>query len=675
MNNILRKMLFFIAILAPITVVVADTSVPVGQDAWIKRFEKPIARQDMVNLWSMLLYGYSNALSADKCWGDVLPEVGKSHWIAAPKSRKGDAELVTRMLWGLGGWFSRTGRPQTLTYRGKKINVKSLMVDALKNGTNPSHEGYWKHEYAGRNVSANQFCVEAPAIALAYQIAAPEIKKSFTKQDKQNIMAWLIPATKGHRNSNWNLFHALAATVRKINGEKTDLPHLEKNIMSCLDWYSEEGIFSDGPHRHFDDYNFWVFGTHLMLWYELDKEFLPKVAKDLPKKMRSVMSHQPYYFGNDGSHPEFGRSITYKFTRLASLVQAYRLGMTDVPVGQIRRIIRLHLAHYLRTGAIETKRGVLLQTLAKNGSNQMREGYNFPGSTYWAMQTMGEIWKLDDNDPFWTAKEELLPVERKSFSHALNTPGWVLSGSKISGGVDLINVGSTGSSYYGSKYTKQVYSSQLGFCVGYTDVCDHMATLYSSTIKKRHCAPNIEKYELDAKDSRVLRQIQSYPKGLKGVELSHIIFTENNLVVRVTKITSPNDIPKGTRIDQGGFALGFTSPEKCVVNKQPIIIEVTSPRFQVIYQNLQLGDVKLKMDKNGYLGNRQHTRDKSYKLPYATLDLKSNTVQYIATASYGSTEKIDLTAFSKKVKVKAIDGKGCTFLIDGNRKRIEFLVN
>ncbi len=641
---------------------------PVGQQAWQERFSEPISRKDMVDFWAMLLHGYENVLADDKCWGDALPEMRKSHWLYAPKDRKGDAELVTRMLWGLSGWFSQPNRPTNLTYKGKNIDVKSLMVDAIKNGTNPQHPGYWKHSYAGKWTSANQFCVEAPPIFLAYQLAAPEIKKSFTASDHDNLMKWLIPASKGHRSSNWNLFHALASTGRKINGETTDLAHLRKNLQSCWDWYYEEGIFSDGPKRHFDDYNFWVFGTHFMLWYELDKTFMPEIANELPKRMRKITSTQPWYFGADGSHPEFGRSITYKFTRLASLIQAYRLGMCDVPVGQIKRIVRLHLGHYLNNGAIDTERGLLLQTLSKDGSVHMREGYNYPGSTYWAMQTMGEIWKLDDNDPFWTVDEELLPVEKSDFTEVLNVPGWVFDGRKTTGSINLFNVGTTDNGWYGAKYTKQAYHSQLGYCVG-NKPCDHMATLY---VNGKAYQPKIGAYSIDETNPHLMRQIQPY-KGIEDLSLSHIMYAKGERVFRITKITTGSKLPKKCVIDQGGYAIGFTAPEVANLKRSGNTFSAETTRFQTIYKNLLPQSSTLKMDNDGYRGNHKHTREKSFVLPYTTLKLKPNSTQYIATVSYGSTQKVNSKTFADDIKLIKHDEKGCQFVIDGETFTVDFI--
>jgi hypothetical protein len=74
------------------------------------------------------------------------------------------------------------------------------------------------------------------------------------------------------------------------------------------------------------------------------------------------------------------------------------------------------------------------------------------------------------DDPFWTAPEEPLPVERGDFDLALPAPGFALSGRQATGQVLLLNSRS-GQEHdapghnYTSKYGKLVYSSHFPFNV------------------------------------------------------------------------------------------------------------------------------------------------------------------------------------------------------------------
>src|SRR5215213_7917149 len=77
---------------------------------------------------------------------------------------------------------------------------------------------------------------------------------------------------------------------------------------------------------------------------------------------------------------------------------------------------------------------------------------------------------FDKDDPFWTATESPLPVERDDFELVFPAPGFVLSGRKETGQVLLLNSRS-GQEHdaprhnYTSKYGKLAYSTHLPFNV------------------------------------------------------------------------------------------------------------------------------------------------------------------------------------------------------------------
>jgi hypothetical protein len=77
---------------------------------------------------------------------------------------------------------------------------------------------------------------------------------------------------------------------------------------------------------------------------------------------------------------------------------------------------------------------------------------------------------IDIDDPFWTAAEAPLPVEREDFDLALPAPGLAVSGRRNTGQVLLLNSRSgqerdASGNNYTSKYGKFVYSSHLPFNV------------------------------------------------------------------------------------------------------------------------------------------------------------------------------------------------------------------
>src|SRR5581483_11015801 len=77
---------------------------------------------------------------------------------------------------------------------------------------------------------------------------------------------------------------------------------------------------------------------------------------------------------------------------------------------------------------------------------------------------------FDRADPFWTAVEEPLPVERGDYELALPTPGFMVAGRKATGQVLLLNAGAghlpeNPRHNYISKYGKFAYSTHFPFNV------------------------------------------------------------------------------------------------------------------------------------------------------------------------------------------------------------------
>jgi hypothetical protein len=167
------------------------------------------------------------------------------------------------------------------------------------------------------------------------------------------------------------------------------------------------------------------------------------------------MNHVPAFFAADGAYPEYGRSGSYKFARLGALLWAHRHGAWPHSAGVLRSIVERHVGWYLRRGAVRAD-GTLRQALTATGSPAIRETYISTGATYWAMQAFGGLWNLADDDPFWSAVPEPLPIEEGDVFQVLPEPGWILSGTRESGQVHRFT---THVSHYPAKYAKHAYST------------------------------------------------------------------------------------------------------------------------------------------------------------------------------------------------------------------------
>lgn len=421
----------------------------------------PFTRDEALDIWARLVAGWAHSLDAAgaRALLDGVPNGA---------DRGGSYEGVTRMLWGLGGWLSRPERPAVIRWRGEAFDLEQLTRRALVAGTDPAGRGWWGNEPGGEY---DQRTVESGQVAFAAWQTRARIWDRLGDAARANVVAWLERFGRRPQawRNNWALFWALNHAARKALGA----PHDQATIDSALDYldgvYCGDGWYDDAAARggqHFDDYNLWVFATHVLAWSACDGHLEPERRARLLERVRLQMAHLPFFFAADGAYAEYGRSLSYKFARLGAPLMAYAQGCWPHSPGLLRRIVGRHLRWYLDRGAARAD-GTLRQSLTAAGSLAVRESYISTGATYWATLAFAGLWSLADDDPFWSADEELLPVERGDFARVVPRPGWLLTGTLGSGAVRRFNAGSTGG--YHAKYDKFVYGSEAPFNVGLAD--------------------------------------------------------------------------------------------------------------------------------------------------------------------------------------------------------------
>ncbi len=420
---------------------------------------KPKLKTQMLLIWSRIVAGWASQLDTTGA-RTLFDGIPNQH------DAGGSYEGVTRMLWGLSAWLSQPGRDLSVSWRGASFDIAALTRQALVAGTDPDSPGYWGEKaHPDHN---DQRTVESGQVAFAAWQSRALVWEQLGPQAQANLIGWL--ARVGERppawTSNWALFWVLNHAARKALGQ----PHDQATIDSGLDYlegvYCGDGWYDDGPVRgvqHFDDYNLWVFITHVLAWAECDGHTQPERCERLLERVRLHMQQLPFFFAADGSYPEYGRSLSYKFARLSAPLWAYRMGCWPHSPGLLRRIVGRHLCWYIDRGALRAD-GTLRQELTEGGNPAVRETYISTGATYWAMLAFQGLWGLPDDDPFWTAPEEPLPVEQGDFMKALAQPGWLLQGIQATGAVQRYNAGS--SATYIAKYDKFVYASDAPFNVG-----------------------------------------------------------------------------------------------------------------------------------------------------------------------------------------------------------------
>ena len=415
------------------------------------------SRAEALALWSRMVAGWVTHL--DPSGARTLLE-GVPNYADAGGSYEG----VTRMLWGLGGWLSQP-RETLLNWRGRSFDPIALTRQALIAGTDPGSSAYWGR--AEKRGEYDQRTVESGQVAFASWQSRAKVWDTLSLKEQGNLIRWLETFSEWPSTwrSNWALFWMLNHASRKALGVSHD-QNLIDSVLDYLDGvYCGNGWYDDGAKRgvnHFDDYNYWVFASHVLAWAQCDGDSQPIRRDELLGRVREGMEHFPYFFAADGAYTEYGRSLSYKFARLAAPLWAYKQGVWPHSVGMLRRLVGRHMRWYIDRGAVRAD-GSLRQSLSFEGSLEVRETYIATGSSYWAMMAFGALWSLADNDPFWHTKEEALPVEQGDFRKVFYEPGWVLVGTKNDGQVQRFNARSEG---YLSKYNKYLYATVAPFNVG-----------------------------------------------------------------------------------------------------------------------------------------------------------------------------------------------------------------
>jgi hypothetical protein len=408
-----------------------------------------------------LTYGYAK----------IAERSGSAARVLYPDDRRGlpdpvDAiESFARIASAWGAWLRNAANPATLSFQGHEINLETLLRDALLDGTNPSNPyAYW-----GDITHLDQRIVESADIAVALWMSRERVFNKMTADEKEQIIAWLAQVDgKGTYTDNWILFTAMAQAVRHNLGFPSPIDDLDNRLMQIGEFYRGDGWYVDGPTDEFELYNAWMFGWHYLLWTWIDGDRRPEHRQEVLKRGQSFIDGFLHFFGSNGSYPAWGRSIVYRFAALAPFAVGHFLNIAPNDPGLLRRVSSGCIRYFYDHGLFDPDHHYVRQGYHSDFP-PAGEAYISPGSPYWCCHGLFAL-TFDRDDPFWTATESPLPVEREDFELVLPGPGFILSGRRNTGQVLLLNSRS-GQEYdaprhnYTAKYGKLTYSTHFPFNV------------------------------------------------------------------------------------------------------------------------------------------------------------------------------------------------------------------
>jgi len=340
-----------------------------------------------------------------------------------------------------------------------------LLKQALLDGTDPANAlTYW-----GDMTHMHQLLVESGDFAVMLWLSRARVFVRLNAAEQAQVLAWLAQVDgQGTYYDNWVLFSALAQTVRLRLGQAVPLAELDANLDTASAFYRGDGWYVDGAGEEFELYNAWMFNWHFLHWAAIDGDRRPELRALVLSRAASFLASFPHFFGANGAYPAWGRSLVYRFAAVAGFATGYQLGITASGPGLLRRLSSGCIRYFYEHGLLDPEEHFVRQGFHSNFP-PAGEAYISPGSVYWCCHGLYAL-SFAADDPFWTAPEEPLPVERGDFDIALPAPGFALSGRRATGQVLLLNSRS-GQEHdapghnYTSKYGKLVYSSHFPFNV------------------------------------------------------------------------------------------------------------------------------------------------------------------------------------------------------------------
>lgn len=301
-------------------------------------------------------------------------------------------EAFARPLWGL----------VPLIAGGGSSELMEIYLEGIRNGTNPEHTEYW-----GELQDCDQRMVEMAVLGLALAMIPEKVWTPLSEKEKHNFAEFMYKINNRIVvDTNWLFFRVLVNVGLKKAGAPYNAEMIEKDLNRLDEFYLGDGWYQDGANDQQDYYIPFAFHFYSLIYARI-MENEDKVRSDRYKERAAVFAKDFIcWFSADGPSIPFGRSLIYRFAQSAFWSALVFADVKVYSLGIIKGLISRHLRWWF-SQPIFNANGVLTLGYAYPNLN-MAEGYNAPGSPYWALKAF-LLLALEDSHPFWSAKEKEMP--------------------------------------------------------------------------------------------------------------------------------------------------------------------------------------------------------------------------------------------------------------------------
>ena len=362
-----------------------------------------------------------------------------------------EIEGFMRSLWGVGPLCSTPQRAKQFA------EYYDAAVAGILAGVDPDSPWYW-----GELGDYDQLFVEMGSLATMLILTKDFFWAKLSPNDQQHLYTWLdqinqhsIPPT------NWLFFRVLVNTFFQHVGLPVPAGQPGLDLAELDSYYLADGWYFDGYNTQIDYYIPFGMQYYGVLYSQLAAD--PDEPHVAIFRQRAVKFAQTFkdWFVQSGVALPFGRSQTYRFAQSAFWSVA---GFAHLPLAESKlapTLLRRNM-HWWFNRPIFTEDGLL--TIGYGYPNLvMAEGYNAPGSPYWAMKNFINL-ALPDDDPFWQGDDVALASPKQ----VVNPYSRMLLVRDVANTeLQAFTAGqhSHEHAHGESKYEKYVYSTTFGFSV------------------------------------------------------------------------------------------------------------------------------------------------------------------------------------------------------------------
>jgi hypothetical protein len=304
-------------------------------------------------------------------------------------------EVLGRVLSGIAPWLQLDGGDAEEVALRKQYREWALR--GLKNALDSNAKDFMNFDIGGQQL------VDASYVALAV-VRAPWLWENLDQKNQTLLMKSIVTTRKFKPVfSNWLLFSAMNEAFLAKFGYDWDPMRVDYALQQMEQWYTGDGMYTDGTSFAFDYYNSYVIHPYLAALSEIigkKTNAYKDMFENIKKRNERYAIIQERLINADGTYPATGRSIIYRgaaFHHLADMALRKALPK-QLSAEQVRCALTAVIRKTLESSTTY-KNGWL--TIGLYGEQtELGDFYNNQGSPYIASNIFLPL-GLPASDPFW----------------------------------------------------------------------------------------------------------------------------------------------------------------------------------------------------------------------------------------------------------------------------------